>query len=219
MAIRERITCPTPTGLNFITRWDVIGKLVVWYNPFCNFVTSCQEWVKSDIERNLKGLGVVAYLGASGILNGGVGALWCPRDTFHHMFVLPQLSLTLFGRYDPHTHGLVVGAASNQCAVLVGPHHTDPLPVACEGLHTVSGEWKTQGCHHHIIKVGESTWISCYKNSNRGLKNVYEPAYPVATSHIFMVLSLEAEIMWSPLGMIATDETLWSCPGKDNNKI
>lgn len=41
-------------------------------------------------------------------------------------------------------------------------------------------------------------------------------SYPVATSHIFIVLSLEAEMMWSPLGMIATDETLWSCPARNN---
>lgn len=48
-----------------------------------------------------------------------------------------------------------------------------------------------------------------------------EGPYPVATSHILMVLSLEAETMWSPLGMMATDETLWSCPRnkKDKNKI
>lgn len=46
-----------------------------------------------------------------------------------------------------------------------------------------------------------------------------DPAtHPVATSHIFMVLSLEAEIMWSPLGIIATDETLWSCPAKQGER-
>lgn len=45
--------------------------------------------------------------------------------------------------------------------------------------------------------------------------------YPVATSHIFMVLSLEADTMWSPLGMMATDDTLWSCPedGRKMNSI
>lgn len=32
--------------------------------------------------------------------------------------------------------------------------------------------------------------------------------HPVATSHILMDLSLEAETMWSPFGMIATDDTL-----------
>lgn len=35
----------------------------------------------------------------------------------------------------------------------------------------------------------------------------------MVTSHIFMVLSLEADTMWSPFGMMATDETLWSWPG------
>lgn len=44
------------------------------------------------------------------------------------------------------------------------------------------------------------------------------PAYPVATSHILMVLSLEADTMWSPLGMMATEETLWSCPKKQKHK-
>lgn len=88
-------------------------------------------------------MGVGFYLRACGVLDGGVCTLWCPGDALHHMFVLPQLSLALFGGHDPHTHRLVVGAAGNQCAVLVGPHHTDPLPVACEGLHTVANGQKT----------------------------------------------------------------------------
>lgn len=58
------------------------------------------------------------------------------------MLMLPQLSLALFGSHDPHTHRLVVGATGNQCTVLVGPHHTDPLPVACEGLHAVADAQK-----------------------------------------------------------------------------
>ena len=37
-------------------------------------------------------------------------------------------------------------------------------------------------------------------------------AYPVATSHILMVLSLEEEMRKSPDGMNVTEETLWSCP-------
>lgn len=45
------------------------------------------------------------------------------------------------------------------------------------------------------------------------MKVHYPPTYPVVTSHIFMVLSLEADTMWSPFGMMATDETLWSWPG------
>lgn len=92
--------------------------------------------------RKQEEVGAVCYLRACGILDGGVGTLWCPGDAFHHMFMLPQLSLALFGRHDPHTHRLIVGAAGNQCAVLVGPHHTDPLPVACEGLHTVANAKK-----------------------------------------------------------------------------
>ncbi len=85
---------------------------------------------------------VVLYLGACGFLDGGVGALWCPGDALHHMFVLPQLSLALFGGHDPHAHRLVVGAAGDQRAVLIGPDHTDPLPVAREGLHTVANARK-----------------------------------------------------------------------------
>lgn len=36
--------------------------------------------------------------------------------------------------------------------------------------------------------------------------------YPVATSHILSVLSLEAETRKSPEGMKQIDETLWSWP-------
>ena len=59
------------------------------------------------------------------------------------MFMLPQFSLAFFGSHNPNAHCLVIGAAGNQCAVLVGPHHTDPLPMACEGLHTVAEADKT----------------------------------------------------------------------------
>lgn len=41
--------------------------------------------------------------------------------------------------------------------------------------------------------------------------------YPVATSHILIVLSLEADTMWSPFGIMATDDTLWSWPGRTDN--
>lgn len=36
--------------------------------------------------------------------------------------------------------------------------------------------------------------------------------YPVATSHILMVLSREEEMRKSPEGMKVTEETLWSWP-------
>lgn len=58
------------------------------------------------------------------------------------MFVLPQLSLAFFGGHYPHADCLVVGAAGDQRAVLVGSYHTDPLPVACEGLHAVANGQK-----------------------------------------------------------------------------
>lgn len=109
-----------------------------------------------------------------------MSALWCPGNALHHVFVLPQLSFALFGSHHPHAHSLVIGATGNECAVLVGPHHADPLPVACEGLHTVAGRTEEMLCY--------------------GLKQETEGSfrkgpYPVATSHIFMVLSLEAETM------------------------
>ena len=40
-------------------------------------------------------------------------------------------------------------------------------------------------------------------------------AYPVATSHIFIVLSLDEDTIKSPLGTNITLETLWSCPAID----
>lgn len=129
------------------------------------------------------------YLRAGGILDGGVGALWCPGDALHHMLMLPQLSLALFGSHNPHTHRLVIGATGNQCAILVGPYHTDPLPVACERLHTVADIQKTvkESCSRvDVIKQ------HIMLKEHRGFK---VGPYPVATSHIFMVLSLEAETM------------------------
>lgn len=71
-----------------------------------------------------------------------MSALWGPGNALHHMLVFPQLSFALFGSHDPHTHSLVIGATGDKCAVLVGPHHTDPLPVACEGLHAVADAHK-----------------------------------------------------------------------------
>lgn len=67
-----------------------------------------------------------------------MSALWRPGNALHHMFMFPQLSFALFGSHDPHAHRLVVGATGDEGAVLVGPHHADPLPVACEGLHAVA---------------------------------------------------------------------------------
>lgn len=43
--------------------------------------------------------------------------------------------------------------------------------------------------------------------------------YPVDTSHILIVLSLEDETMWSPLGTNVTEDTLWSWPIKTRKKL
>jgi len=94
------------------------------------------------------------YLGAGGVLDGGVGALRRPGDALHHVLVLPELRLAVFGGHDPHAHRLVVGAAGDQRAVLVGPHHADPLPVAREGLNAVAAKKNTER------QTGnESQWI------------------------------------------------------------
>ena len=42
---------------------------------------------------------------------------------------------------------------------------------------------------------------------------------PVLTSQTLMVLSRDDEIMKSPLGTKATDDTLWSCPEPTFNII
>lgn len=65
-----------------------------------------------------------------------------PRDALYHMFMLPQLRFALLRGDHPDTHRLVVGAAGNQRAVLVGTHHPHPLPVAGECLHTVPVDGK-----------------------------------------------------------------------------
>lgn len=158
----------------------------------------------------------VSYLGACGIKYGGVSTLWCPGNALHHVLVLSEFSLALFGCHDPHTHRLVIRATGNQSAVLVGPHHTNPLPVARESLHTVTNGQK-------IVKESSRCNSGCDEWKYRLFKGFWREAldqvYPVATSHIFMVLSLEAEMMWSPFGMMATDETLWSCPEKQKRQM
>lgn len=113
-----------------------------------------------------------------------MSALWCPGNALHHMFVFPQLSFALFGSHDPHAHSLVIGATGDKRAVLVGSHHADPLPVACEGLHAVADAQKR--CYVMVF-TGNQRLV--------GLWSFKKSPYPVATSHIFMVLSLEAETM------------------------
>lgn len=51
---------------------------------------------------------------------------------------------------------------------------------------------------------------------NRFSRHSTKSTYPVCTSHILIVLSLEADTIWSPLGMMATEETLWSWPKTHN---
>lgn len=153
---------------------DLHGKLLVDTNVIS---------VVAELDRNHKnysGHGPEGYLRACGILDGGMSAFWCPGNALHYMFVFPELSFTLFGSHDPHAHSLVIGATGNECAVLVRPHHTNPLSVACEGLHTVAD-------------AQERWYVMVLNRKPKG--RTKKSAYPVATSHIFMVLSLEAETM------------------------
>lgn len=83
------------------------------------------------------------YLRACSLRYGGVCTFRGPRNALHHMLVLPQLGLTLLGSHHPHAHRLVIRAAGQQCAVLIGPDHTHPLPVTRERLHTVTeARWR-----------------------------------------------------------------------------
>lgn len=75
-----------------------------------------------------------------------MGALGGPGDALHHVLVLPQLGFALLRGDHPHAHRLVIGAAGEQRAVLVGTDHPHPLPVACERLHTVPAEGSVTGC-------------------------------------------------------------------------
>lgn len=113
-----------------------------------------------------------------------MSALWGPGNALHHVLVFPQLGFALFGSHHPHAHSLVIGAAGDERAVLVGPHHADPLPVAREGLHAVAGAHHTS---HGLPKQENLELVD--------LCSFKKSPYPVATSHIFMVLSLEAETM------------------------
>ena len=70
-----------------------------------------------------------------------------------------------------------------------------------------------------VIIMGESQNHWNIQNTllfNRFSRHATKSTYPVCTSHIFIVLSLEADTIWSPLGMMATEETLWSWPKTHN---
>lgn len=89
------------------------------------------------------------YLRACGLGYSRMCALRGPGDTLHHMLVLPQLRLALFGGHDPHAHRLVIGAAGQQRAVLIGPDHTNPLSVTCERLHAVTEARRRRSLYIH----------------------------------------------------------------------
>ena len=110
------------------------------------------------------------HLWAGGLLDGGVCALRGPGDALHHVLVLPQLRLALFGGHHPHAHRLVVRGAGDQRAVLVRPHHAHPLSVAGERLHTVPVDrvapYQTPSLHltnitqgWHVTSLYKQIWI------------------------------------------------------------
>lgn len=95
---------------------------------------------KHPLEVNFRSCSIWTYLWACGLQDGGVSTLRGPGNTLYHMFMLPQLSFALLRGNHPDTHCLVVRAAGNQWAILVGTHHPHPLPVACKRLHAVPAD-------------------------------------------------------------------------------
>lgn len=68
-------------------------------------------------------------------------------------------------------------------------------------LRAWEGRWKIWGKKEKKNDVNLSQYIRACDSESCN-------THPVATSHILMVLSLEADTMWSPFGMMATDDTL-----------
>lgn len=107
-------------------------------------------------------------------------------------------------------------------------------PTPCGPWRSSHSSWQAND-NKGVIRLSEQMWFMknniILKQTNKKIKTNKQNtgfedclkvslnfAYPVATSHIFMVLSLEAETMWSPLGIMATDETLWSWPEKQKRQ-
>lgn len=71
--------------------------------------------------------------------------------------------------------------------------------------------WKIEKRHANMKR----RYVSSYTKLKHRFKNeckVNICNYPVATSHILIVLSRDADNTKSPAGKNATDETLWSWP-------
>lgn len=74
------------------------------------------------------------------------------------MLVLPKLSFALLGGSDPHAHCLVIGAAGQQRAVLIGPHHPHPFPVARKRLHAVTTRAQKTSLDFTLSNTATALW-------------------------------------------------------------
>lgn len=97
------------------------------------------------------------------------------------MLVLSELGFALLCGHHPDAHRLVVGAAGDQGAVLVGPHHAHPLSVPRESLHAVTVQKDTAE-----LKRWPKTLCTCPGNARTlSLLSVVEIKY--FSAHMFIL--------------------------------
>lgn len=73
--------------------------------------------------------------------------------------------------------------------------------------------WPTYDFTQYLYNLENNhSWAFIQHSHMKQMLHLKENTYPVATSHILILLSRDADSTKSPAGTNATDETLWSCP-------
>lgn len=66
------------------------------------------------------------------------GCIGCPGNALYDVFVASQFCPELPRVDGPNSHRLIVGAAGQQAAIGVDPHHPNPFCVSSECLDAIS---------------------------------------------------------------------------------
>lgn len=118
--------------------------------------------------------------------------VWIPKTWFDYLAFL---------RVDiPYANRMIIWTWCKYSSIRMNTNHTNPFTVPNVWFYTIST------VQHICLFV----WIKLDKIVEEN--EIWWDIYPVATSHIFIDLSRDADNTKSPAGKKATDETLWSWP-------
>lgn len=98
----------------------------------------------------------------------------------------------------PYTNRMIIWTRCKYGSVWMNSNHTDPFAVSNVWFYTIAAK------KQYLIVIKTA------KQNNIKWNAIF--IYPVATSHILIDLSRDADKTKSPAGTKATDETLWSWP-------